>query len=366
MGGCSSSGCTNAFITKLNPSGTSLIYSTYLGGSAQDSGSSIVADGNGNAIVAGFATSSNFPKAGAIQSPNCQINVACFFLASLSADGSALNYSGMIGGGGVNVNGWVGHVAVDKAGNAYLTGYTDDSNFQITPGTLASSVTGYPYDELFVLKVDPTGKLLYSTVVPGNAPQAPATNNNEFIPMGIAVDGTGQVTVAGIAALGIPTTSGVVQPTFPYDTTNMENPTAGFVLQVNATASAINFASYLPGTNYANAMTVDSKGNMYFAGSTSQTDLPVGTNAFQRVPVASGLGSISSGYILELSPKAASVVAATYLDGTQPNDNESSSFRGIALDSKGNIFVGGVTASPDFPLQDPFTTVQNSRPTSTI
>jgi hypothetical protein len=179
MGG----GGTSAFITKIDPTGTKLIYSTYLGGSGQDGGSSIVIDGGGNAIVAGFAGSSNFPQAGAIQSPTCQINNSCFFLASLKPDGSALNYSGMIGGSGLNVNGYVGHVAVDISGNAYLTGYTDDPNFQITSGTLATSVTGYPYTELFILKVDSTGKLLYSTVVPGNATQDPATTNNQFMPM---------------------------------------------------------------------------------------------------------------------------------------------------------------------------------------
>jgi hypothetical protein len=361
MGGCDPyAGCMNAFITKLNPSGTALIYSTYLGGSAQDGGSSIVIDGSGNAIVAGYATSSDFPKAGAVQSPTCQINNSCFFLASLKPDGSALNYSGTIGGSGLDVNGYAGHVAVDISGNAYLTGYTDDPNFQVTSGTLAATVIGYPYTEMFVLKVDSTGELLYSTVIPGNATQDPATNNNQFIPMGIAVDTSGQVTVAGSAGLGLPATSGVVQGTFPYSTTNVEDPTAGFVLQINATASAITFASYLPGTNSADAMTVDSKGDLYFGGWTSQTDLPVGSNAYQKVPVSasSNNNGIDCGYILELTPKAVGVVAATYLDGTAPNGWESSVFTGIALDSKGDIFVGGETASPDFPLQDPFTTVQ--------
>lgn len=360
MGGCDPfAGCMNAFITKLNPSGTELIYSTYLGGSAQDQGGSIVVDGNGDAIVAGFARSSNFPKAGAIESPACQVNNACFFLSSLKPDGSGLNYSGMIGGSGLDTNGIFGYVAVDKAGSAYLTGYTSDPNFQITSGTLARSVTGYPYTQLFILKVDATGKLLYSTVVPGNATQDPATNNNQFIPAGIAVDTLGQVTVAGFAGVGLPSTKGVIQATFPYDTTNIEDPTAGFVLQISAKASAINFASYLPGANSANAMTVDSNGDLFFAGWTNQTDLPVSSNAYQKAPASTSSypDGFFSGYILELNPHAAGVVAATYLDGTAPNINESSDFTGIALDSKGDIFVGGETDSPDFPLQDPFTTV---------
>jgi hypothetical protein len=363
LGGCSPDvGCMNTFVTKLNPSGTALLYSTYLGGASQygGGGSSIVVDGNGNAIVAGFASSGDFPTAGAIQSPACQINNSCFFLASLKPDGSALNYAGLIGGSGPNVNGNVGHVTVDSTGNAYLTGYTDDQNFQITPGTLATSVNGYPNMELFVLKVDPTGKLIYSTMVPGNATPDPTTNNNQFIPMGIAVDTSGQVTVGGFAGPGLPTTSGVIQKAFPYNTTNVEGLTAGFVLQINAVASAITFASYLPGTNTADAMAVDSKGNLYFGGWTNEADLPVSANAYQKVPVlvsANG-GGINSGYIMQLSPGAAEVVAATYLDGTAQNQWESSDFTGIALDSKGNIFVGGETGSPDFPLQNPFTIVE--------
>ena len=356
MGGCDTyAGCMNAFITKMNPTGTALIYSTYLGGSYQDRGGSIAVDGNGNAIVSGYAGSNNFPKAGAAPALTCGSNNLCYFLASLKPDGSALNYSGIFGVAGYEDNGNVGPVAVDNAGNAYLTGYTSDPNFKITAGTLAPGVYGYPYQELFILKVDSTGKLVYSTVVPGRATQDPATNNNNFIPRGIAVDTAGRVTVAGSAGPGLLTTSGVVQASFPYDTTNISQPTAGFVLQLSAAASSLTFASYLPDTNGAGALAVDSSGNLYFAGWTAQTSLPVSSNAYQKVRLGS---RSSSGYVMKLSPKAVGVVAATYFDGTAPKSWEFTNFRGIALDSKGNIFVGGDSSGPDFPLQNPFTTVR--------
>jgi hypothetical protein len=356
LGGCDTyAGCENAFITKLNASGTALIYSTYLGGSRQDRGASIAVDANANAIVAGVATSSDFPHAGAFQSPACQTNYDCYFLASLSSDGSRLNYSEVIGGsqppGSSNEA-----LALDKSGDAYLAGVTWDSNFQITPGTLSSTIPGYPYTNLFVLKVDPTGNLLYSTIVPGNAVQDPSTMNNDFLPTAIAVDASGQATVAGTASLGLPTTAGVVAPQFPNAYVNVENPTAGFVLQLNATASAINFASYLPGTDQAGGMAVDPKGDLYFAGTTSETTLPVKPNAYQKTPTVSQYGGTESGYVLELSSGAANVLAATYLDGTAANPEESSSFTGIALDSHNNVFLGGMSGSPDFPLVNPFTT----------
>lgn len=350
---------TSAFVTKFNSSGTALIYSTYLGDSSQ--GGAIALDSDGNAIIAGLTSSSDFPVAGAGTLLSCQTNDSCYFVASLSPDGSKLNYSGTFGGEqGFYTFGLGGDLAVDASGNAYLAGTTDNPNFQITAGTLATSIAGYPYNETFVLKVDPTGKLVYSTVIPGNDTNSsdllqPYTN--DFIPSGIAVDATGDVIVAGTSGLGLPTTSGVIGPQFPNAYVNVEDPSAGFVLQLNPTASAINYASYLSGTDEAGALTEDSNGNLWIAGETGETTLPVSPNAYQKAPAGSALGDVSSGYIMELSPGAVSALAATYLDGTGIGQTyESSSFTSIALDSHSNVFVGGTTSSADFPLQDPFVT----------
>lgn len=354
---CASFGCVEVFVTKLDPEGKTLIYSTYLGGTGNNQGAAIAVDGSGNAIVAGTSSSQDFPQAGSINSSSCQINDGCYFLASLKPDGSGLNYSGLIGGQQGSYAGNANDViALDPAGNAYLAGVTDDPHFQITPGTLTTTVSGYPYDQMFVLKVDPTGKLIYSTIVPGNGPTDPLQNfNNAFYPTGIAVDASGNVTASGWGGLGLPTTAGVVSEEFPNASVNVESPTAGFVLQLNATASAINFASYLPGTDRVGGLAVDSKGDLWVAGTTSETTLPVSANAYQKTPSTSGNSGPLSGYILEVDPKATTVMAATYLDGSGQSD-ESSSFSAIALDSKSNVWVGGMTGAADFPLQDPFVT----------
>ena len=351
------------FVTKFDPSGKTLIYSTYLGGSGQPvgassaSGGAIKVDANGDAIVAGLTSSGNFPVAGAGTSLSCQTNDNCFAIASLSPDGSRLNYSGTYGGEqGFYIFGTGVNLAVDAGGNAYLAGTTDNKNFQITPGTLATSVTGYPYDETFVLKVDPTGKLLYSTVIPGNDTNStdrlqPYTN--DFIPTGIAVDASGDVTIAGTAGLGLPTTAGVVGPQFPNAYVNVENPSAGFVLQINPSASAINFASYLPGTDDNGALTVGPTGNLYLAGGTGEKNLPVSANAYQKTITPNSDGQYIAGYILELNPQATSVLGATYVGS---NSVSPYGFLGIALDSQSNIFVGGHVDSPGFPMQNPFVT----------
>ena len=353
----------SVFVTKVDPTGQTLIYSTYLGGSSQAlgatsaAGDAIAVDANGNAIIAGLASSTNIPVAGAGSALSCQTNDQCFFVASLSPDGSTLNYSGTVGGQqGFYIFGSGVNLAVDAAGNAYLAGTTDDPNFQITPGTLATSTIGYPHDETFVLKVDPTGKLLYSTVVPGadtNSNDLLQPYTNDFIPTGIAVDTSGDVTIEGTAGLGLPTTSGVVAPQFPNAYVNVENPSAGFALQINPSASAINFATYLPGTDFGGGLTASSAGNLYITGGTGETNLPVSVNAYEKTIAPNSYGQYAAGYIMELSPQATSVLSATYLGG---NTVGSYGFSGIALDSHDNVFVGGYAISQSFPLQNPFVT----------
>lgn len=355
--GCSTSapsGCQNVFISKLDPTGHTLLYSTYLGGSSQDSGAAIAVDASGNVIVAGVSMSSDFPHTGAVPSLSCQINDDCYFLASLKPSGSVLNYSGLIGGSeGLYTNGTNGRLALDASGNAYLAGTTDSSNFQITSGTLTATVSGYPNSMTFVLKVDPTGKLLYSTVIPGTTTPDPSqVFNNFFLPTGIAVDSSGQVTVAGTGGVGLPTTTGVVATAFPNNATNVESPTAGYILQLNATASAINYGTYVPGTDSLGGMAVDGSGNLYVAGSTSETTLPVSTNAYQSSIIPSQTGQYNSGFIVKLNSQGTAILAATYLSGSPIN--EGASFTDIALDSHSNVYVGGETGSSDFPLQDPF------------
>jgi hypothetical protein len=359
LGGCDPyAGCQNAFITKIDPTGKTLIFSTYLGGSLQDRADAIAVDGAGNVIVGGIVTSADFPQAGNVSSLSCAITSECFFLASLSPDGSKLNYAGAVGGHAIpgSTDGDDVVLAVDAVGNAYLSSDTWDPQFAITPGTLASSFAGYPYYLMFVLKVDNTGKLIYSTPVPGTALYDPTTNNNAFTPWGMSVDSSGQVTIVGTAGEGLPTTAGVVSPQFPNATVNVSSPYAGFVLQINSTASAITMASYLPGTDVASGVATDSAGNLWITGSTTETTLPVGANAFQKTPTVSQYGSIQSGYIMDLNSGATSVLKATYLDGSSQANEEYSSFARIALDSHSNVFVGGTTGSMDFPLVDPFMT----------
>ncbi len=358
---CSDVSQTNeAFISKLDPTGHTLLYSTFLGGSNGALGYSIGLDKTGNIYVAGVSQSGDFPHTGSVLPLTIAfLNSNYYFVASLKPDGSALNYSGLVGGEeGFYTDGQSGKMAVDQAGNAYLAGTTYDANFQLTAGTLDSTPSSYPYDTMFVLKLDPTGKLVYSTLVPGNVPRPVGTAYaDNFVSEGIVVDAKGQVTVAGLGGIGLPTTPGAPLATIPK-ISNAIDPTAGFLLQLNATASALNFATYLPGTTGAAALAADAMGDFYIAGATNETNLPVGPNSYQKTPMTN-VNSCCGGYILKIDPLGKSVLAATYLSGTG-----GSTFRGVALDNNSNVLVGGYALSSDFPLQNPFVSTYRTSETA--
>src|SRR5258707_6194762 len=190
----------DAFVTKLEAPGSALVYSTYLGGSVFDVGVGIAVDGAGSAFVTGQTPSTNFPTtAGAVQTTNAGSYDA--FVTKLDATGSALVYSTYLGGSSYDYG--LG-IAVDKAGSAYVTGYTLSTNFPTTAGAVQTTNAG-SYDA-FVTKLNPTGSaLVYSTYLGGS--------DFDF-GFGIAVDGADNAYVAGYtSSANFPTTPGAVQTT---------------------------------------------------------------------------------------------------------------------------------------------------------
>ena len=346
-------GDEDAFVSKLDPTGQTLLYSTYLGGTSGAEGGSIAVDGQGNIVVSGAATGSDFPQT-VTTPPACHTTASCFFITSLKPDGANFNYSVLLGGsqdepGSAND----GHMALDSAGNAYFAGNTYDANFPTTPGTLGTTVPGYPNVALVVLKMDPTGKVIYSTSIPGNAPANPANSyTNYFQVEGVAVDTSGQVTVTGTSGPGLPTTSGALQASFPSSPSGTG--IAGFLFQLNSTATALNYATYLPGTDYAAGLSVAGDGSLYVVGSTEETNLPVSANAFLKALTPGPDCPCTGGFIMKLDSSAKTVVAATYLEGTVTGQDAGARLQGVALDSHSNVIVGGVATTNSFPLKNPY------------
>lgn len=338
--------CQDLFVTELDPTGARLIYSTFLGGSSADYGGAVVVDASGNTIIGGTTASQDFPHAGAVASASCNTTASCYYLASLAPGGSTLNYSRTLGGSSVEAS--IGNcLAADAGGNAYLTGTTDDPSFPVTPGVLDSSLTGSSPAQMFVLKVDSTGRLVYSTIVPFNS--NPANPADDITPAGIFIDAAGDATIAGSAGPGLPTTAGVIGP-------NLAAAEAGFLLQLNPTATALNFASYLPGTTLGSALAVNAAGDLFVAGTTGDANLPVNANAYQTALPMYDSAGLASGYVIETNATATSVIAATYLNGSASNPTDSTSLSAIGLDGQGGVFVGGQTAAADFPVVNPVVT----------
>jgi hypothetical protein len=343
----------NAFVTKLNPSGTALLYSTYLGGSGSigggDAVKSIAVDSNGNAYVTGDAHSPDFPTTpGAFQRVNnpTQLN-ANAFVAKLNSTGTALLYSTYLGGSGTYATG----IAIDSGGNAYVTGGTSSPDFPTTPGAFQRVNRCLLYDpsNAFVTKLNSTGTaLVYSTYLGGTFRDSAS---------GIAVDSSGNAYITGRAtSVDFPTTLGAFQPmthghyNFGYGTFSSN----AFVTKLNSTGTALLYSTYLGGSgngggDSASGIAIDSSGNAYITGGATSVDFPTTPGAFQPVThghYESGYGGVSSNaFVTKLNSTGTAPLYSTYLGGSGGTDSAS----GIAIDSSGNAYVTGGTNNIDFP-----------------
>ena len=335
----------DVFVTKLNAAGTALVYSTYLGGASDDLGNGIAVDALGNAYVTGTTGSSNFPvSAGAFQ----QTNPAGWykgFVAKLNSTGSALLYSTFLGGsGGFDQS---RAIAVDGAGNAYVTGDTSSADFPTQNPLQPKNADDFGgltsgYSDAFVTKLNATGTaLVYSTYLGGSS---------DDVGRGISVDAAGNAFVVGSAmtyptdpSLGLisfPTTPGAFQPTnaTPWSST------VPFVTKLDASGSALVYSTFLGGTSassdWAAGIAVDAAGSAYITGGTQSADFPTTPGAFQRTRG----GSIDT-FVSALNPSGSALVYSTYLGGSNTDQP-----KGIAVDAAGNAHVIGVTQSSNFPI----------------
>ncbi len=313
----------DAFVAKLNPAGSGLVYSTFLGGIDIDDGLGIAVDGAGNAYATGQTTSSNFPTtAGAFDtSSNGGYDG---FVTKLNAAGSALVYSTYLGG---SDNELPENVALDATGNAYVGGSTRSAGFPTTPGAFDTSHNGGAFDELFdifVTKLNVGGSaLVYSTFLGGSK----SDFGND-----LTIDGAGNAYITG-ATLSpeFPTTPGTFDTVFDSDS-------EGFVTKLNATGSALVYSTFL-GEAGASAIALDANNNAWLSGGTSSPNAATTPDAFDTQ-----FNGVSDAYIAKLNQAGSALLYATFLGGTaSENGND------IALSIGGNVYVTGHTYSADFP-----------------
>jgi hypothetical protein len=316
------SGGSDAFVTKLDATGSTLVYSGYLGGSDSEGGHGIAVDGTGSAYITGVTTSLNFPTTpGAAQTTYAGYYDA--FVTKLDATGSVRLYSTYLGGADYDV---AHGIAVDEAGNAYVTGETYSTNFPTTPGAAQPAKAGAT--DTFLTKLDPTGSVrLYSSYLGGTGAD---------LAFGIAVDGAGNAYVTGYTgSTDFPTTAGSAQTTFGgyYD---------AFVTRVNSTGSALLYSTYLGGTNneVAYAIAVDRAGDAYVTGDTSSINFPTTPGSLQ----ATFVGGRADAFVTKLDTSGSALLYSTYLGGSGPDIA-----LGIAVYHGGSAYITGYTLSAGFP-----------------
>ncbi|UED67393.1 SBBP repeat-containing protein [Brevibacillus sp. HD3.3A] len=333
-------GTSDAFVAKLNPAGNTFLYSTYLGGGGIDQGSAIAVDSLGNAYITGNTNSSQtnpvpFPiTPGAFQTTFGGALDA--FVTKLNPAGNALVYSTYLGGDSIDFG---SGITVDAAGNAYIVGTTatsqlDFTPFPITPGAFQTSFGGNT--DVFVTQLNAAGNaLIYSTYLGGGSFDSGAA---------IAVDSLGNAYVTG--STSTPETDPVPFPITPgsFQTLYGGGSSDAFIAKLNATGSTLVYSTYLGGgqNDAGAAIAVDTAGNAYVAGSTAtlQTDpvpFPITPGAFQTVYG----GGLLDAFVTKLNPTGSALVFSTYLGGSQDDQ----AF-GIALDSLPNVYVAGITNTP--------------------
>ncbi len=329
-------GGTDAFVTAVNPTGTALIYSTYLGGAGEESGTGIAVSPAGIAYVAGHTTSAAFPvSVGVFQAVIGGADDA--FVASFSAAGGR-RYASFLGGTGSD---HANAIAIDNLGDAYVTGQAADAFpiFPLAPPSSAAfklTITG-SFDA-FISKVDPTGaNLLYSTYVGGSGIDegtaiALDSSNNAYI--------TGFTFSANFPKIGFATIGQTTIGTAPDAYV--------FKLRIGNGGGSSDgvYSTYLGASTDDRGMgiAVDAAGDAYVSGQTTSGDFPT----VNPLPGQTVLGATGKAFVTEIGPTGGTKVFSTYLGGVTNQAGQ-----GIALDSSNNIYVAGWTNSTDFPTVIP-------------
>ena len=351
-------GDSMGFVTKLNPTGSALIYSTYLGGTNTilngigDEVHALVLNGQGQAVVAGQTSAGNFPTTSNAFQPGIGFGEAAF-VSVLAADGRSLVYSTYLGGASNQEDSGNG-VALDSHGNIYVTGSAGSEDprqngpisFPVTPSAYQSNVSKIP--GAFFSEFDPTASgdasLLYSTVIDGT--------DGAAIGNGIAVDAAGHAYITGSTnSSNFPTRNGY-QTTYGGDDHQFASDQIGdaFVSEFDPAlsgAASLLYSTYLGGaqSDVGYAVAIDGQGHAVVTGTTFSGTFPT-FNSIEQNPG----GQVA--YLTALDTSAtgsSSLVYSTILGGS----NDHAEGHGLAVDNKGQLYVVGFTSAADFETMNP-------------
>ena len=385
-------GSSDGFVMKFDAAGA-LAYGTFVGGSSADNASSLAVDAGGNAYIAGWTDSTDFPTTpGALETSlqaaqdgfvskiapdgsdlvystylGGQANTAATdvavgsdgsafvigstglfpttqgafdeelndsddgFVAKLSPDGSTLDYATYLGGSDCDLSGSAMGVEVDASGSAYVVGYTSADDFPTTPGAFDTTAEGCSFADGFVTKLNPSGSALeYSTLLNGES-------NQPDVAFGIDVDADGNAYVTGATqSPEFPTTAGAYDPTH-------NGHVDAFATKLNAAGSGLVFSTFLGGSGPENgtAIALHEGGDVFVSGGSSSDDFPTTPGAFDE-----SQNGGDDAILARLDASGSTLVYATYFGGS----GHDYGLWGLAVDDAGSGLFSGYTDSSDLPM----------------
>jgi hypothetical protein len=362
----------SSFVAKLNPTGTNLVYSTYIVASPTATGfigaTGIAVDSSGHAYVTGSTTSKSFPvSANAFQKTNHAL-YSTAFVVKLSEAGNSALYSTYLGGSDYE---YAYGIAVGNADEAYVAGTTYSHDFPKTSGAYQAKnkATAKHMNNAFVTKLNSTGSgLVYSTYLGGSGVESGDTA------YGIAIDASGDAYVTGNAySDDFPTTNGAYQTVNHAQGTVADN---AFVAKLNAAGSQLLYSTYLGGSGIVNlapiddnapaswgdsgsAIAVDSIGDAYVTGYAISGDFPV-TNGAYMTQDPSELGNVDGNnpvaFFSKLNTAGSQLLYSTFMGGLGCGTGIGAGYDGlgdvgnaIAVDPNGDVYLAGATCSDNFP-----------------
>uniref|UniRef100_UPI0038904204 SBBP repeat-containing protein n=1 Tax=Methanobrevibacter sp. TaxID=66852 RepID=UPI0038904204 len=350
------SGGKDLYVAKFDKSGE-IIFATFIGGSSTEFEKDFKIDNEGNIYITGLTASKDFPVTDNALIKNLT-GAQSAYLTVLSADGKKLKYSTYLGGSKVD-RGWA--LFVDDEGNAFIQGITNSIDFPVTDDAYQSDKDGVDWDsntssddidfqnsfDIFISKLNTnSGELIYSTYFGGRG-----------------ADSTyGSLAVKDDIVYFAGTTTSI-----DFHTTANANRTVrnvgeadSFLAAINITSGELLYSSYIGGskTDDGEALFISDDGFLYYLGDTWSDDFPTTPNAYQKTYGGVGDG-ISGGdiFAMKFDTSNWSIVYSTYLGG-----NADEGGRAIAVDDEGNLFIGGMSQSSDFPVtDDAFQKVKNGQ-----
>jgi len=314
----------DAFLSKIDASGSNLVFSTYLGGSGTDRTNDIHVDAPGNVYITGYTSSDDFPTASALYENNEGYSGA--FVTKVNATGKSIDFSTYLGGSSLDSG---TSIDVDNSGNVYITGYTESDDFPTVASIFGSYAGG---GDAFITKINASGSsLVYSTYLGGSS-----RDGSHGV---IAVDDSGNAYISG----------GTESNDFPTASAIYERHAGGtgdaFITKIDASGSSLIYSTYLGGSGFdrVNGIAVDTGGSAYIAGFTNSTDFPTVSALYKTYE-----GGLSDVFIAKIDNSGSNLVYSTYLGGDDIDE-----VYGIAIDTSGNAYVTGRTFSGDYTALNP-------------